>query len=126
VANCPHGFPEDQCLICQTLGTAPPQAGRGVKAQDRPGSTLLVEPAVQARLPARSQDTAPAAGRRGSGARVMAGLGVIVVAGLLVWAFAGLFVLAFHIFEYAALAVVAGWLGYKLGHFRGRRERRGT
>ena len=40
----------------------------------------------------------------------------IVVGGLLVWAFAGVLSVAFHIAEYAALALVAGWVGYKLGH----------
>lgn len=48
---------------------------------------------------------------------------VIVVGGLLVWAFAGLLSVAFHIVEYVAVALVAGWVGYKLGHARGRRGR---
>lgn len=57
---------------------------------------------------------------------LLGALALVVVAGLLVWAFAGLFVLAFHIFEFAALALVAGWLGYKLGHARGRRQHHPT
>jgi hypothetical protein len=50
-------------------------------------------------------------------------VGVVVVAGLAVWLFAGIFDLAFHLFEYAAIAVIAGWIGYKVGHMRGRRHR---
>jgi len=52
-------------------------------------------------------------------------VGAVVVGGLLVWAFAGIFDLAFHIFEYVAIALVAGWVGYKLGHAAGRHEGRG-
>jgi hypothetical protein len=45
----------------------------------------------------------------------------IVVGGLLIWAFAGVLSVAFRIAEYVAVALVAGWVGYKLGHARGRR-----
>lgn len=85
----------------------------------------MAEPVM--RHPARAGNGAtPARRRRGIGARAITGLVVIVVAGLMVWAFAGIFVLAFHIFEYAALALVAGWVGYKLGHAKGRHEHRAT
>jgi hypothetical protein len=140
VANCPHGFPEDQCLICQTLGVrhASPvtsaKAGKAAKpakveATTR-GGLVLADDDLARSLPTRrnAQLEAPGAapqGRRASGkANVLAGLALIVVGGLLVWVFGGLFRLAFHIFEYAALAIVSGWVGYKLGHLRGRRERR--
>ena len=121
MANCPHGFPEDQCLICQALGMSRGQSGKAAKTKAPPQGLLLREP--QAALPA-TKTRALARPRRSGTASILTGLGIIVVGGLLVWAFAGLFVLAFHIFEYAALAVVAGWAGYKLGHARGRRERR--
>ena len=90
--------------------------------------TLLAQNDLRASLPVPADVHAPARRRRRGGGKVsvLTGLAVVVVGGLLVWAFAGLFVLAFHIFEYAALALVAGWLGYKLGHARGRRERRST
>jgi hypothetical protein len=52
---------------------------------------------------------------------IWAVLGVIVVGGVLLWAFAGVVSLAFHIGEFVVVAGVAGWLGYKLGHIRGRR-----
>jgi hypothetical protein len=53
-------------------------------------------------------------------------LGVIVVAGVLLWAFAGVLSLAFHIGEFVAVGAIAGWLGYKLGHARGRRSSSST
>ncbi len=52
-------------------------------------------------------------------------LAMAVVAGaVLVWAFGGLFSLAFHIAEYVALALAAGWAGYKVGYARGEHRRR--
>ena len=46
----------------------------------------------------------------------------IVVGGVLLWAFSGVVSLAFHIAEFVAVGGIAGWLGYKLGHSRGRRD----
>ena len=65
----------------------------------------------------------PRRGRRRSiGADV-----ALVALGILVFLFAGWFVLAalrgvLHLIELAAVAVVAGWLGYRLGHFSGRHQ----
>ena len=136
MANCTHGFPQDQCLICQTLGAreaAAPDAGRARTAER---SNLLVQDELSRPLPARATGGAPFAQtgqpvqpgpgrppkRRSGKATVVTGLAVIVVGGLLVWAFAGLFELAFHLFEFAALALVAGWVGYKIGHAVGRHD----
>lgn len=72
-------------------------------------------------LPARGREEAPASHGH-SGVRAFGlVLAVIVVGGLLLWAFTGIVSLAFHIAEYVAVAIVAGWLGYKAGHARGRR-----
>jgi hypothetical protein len=60
-------------------------------------------------------------GRRGM-SPIWPVLGIIVVGGVLLWAFAGVVSLAFHIAEYVAVGAIAGWLGYKLGHARGRRS----
>lgn len=51
-------------------------------------------------------------------------VGTVVVGGLALWLFAGIFSHVFHLFEYAAVALVAGWVGYKLGRFRGRHSTR--
>jgi hypothetical protein len=46
----------------------------------------------------------------------------VVVGGLALLLFVNIFSHVFHLFEYAAVALVAGWVGYKLGHFQGRHE----
>ncbi|MGH9107513.1 MAG: hypothetical protein ACRDZX_17130 [Acidimicrobiales bacterium] len=134
MATCPHGFSQDQCLICDTLGT--PGRGRrdgaGKKArlaspaEERPTRVTGLYSDPPAPLPATRGSVAEGKGR--SRGRRSHGLGSLVavvaavfVAALLIWAFAGIFDLAFRVAEYVALAIVAGWLGYKLGHARGRR-----
>jgi hypothetical protein len=73
-------------------------------------------------LPARGAEPSGTGGpRRGGMGSLWAIVVAIVIGGLLVWAFAGLLSVAFHIVEYVAIALVAGWAGYKLGHARGRR-----
>ena len=132
VATCQHGFAQDQCLICQTLGvrqgSQAPATGKVARKVegDRRSSLVLTEDDIAHALPARQlQPDPPARRQRSSGkASVLAGLVLIVVGGLLVWVFGGLFRLAFHIFEYAALAIVSGWVGYRIGQFRGRHGRR--
>jgi hypothetical protein len=126
VANCVHGFPQSQCLICQTLGTSSPaKPGKATKVAE-PRGNLLIDDDLGRSLPAnRALSAASPSPRRSGKTTLLAGVGVIVVGGLLILAFGGIFELAFHIFEFAALALVAGWAGYKLGHYRGRRERTG-
>ena len=124
VANCAHGFPQGECLICQTLGGS----------QAKPTATKTkVGNSPEAMVPMSNGRTSPAlvpaeTDRRRDGRRSGTGMSsfwaimvAIVVGGLLVWALAGVLSVAFHIAEYAALALVAGWVGYKLGHSRGRR-----
>jgi hypothetical protein len=133
VANCVHGFPQSECLICRTLGvTSSPAGGTKTKTRDagsaeisgmlatRPGA-LPGTRSQQADLP----ESRPDRGRPGM-SPIWPVLGVIVVGGVLLWAFAGVVSLAFHIAEYVAVGAIAGWLGYKLGHARGRRSTRNT
>jgi len=51
-------------------------------------------------------------------------LAAVVGGGVLVWLFGGPFSLAFHVVEYEAIAAGSGWVGFRLGHARGRHERR--
>lgn len=124
VANCAHGFPQNECLICQTLGSSPSQS-RATKTQvASPPETLsaLSNGRSSPALATREPDKVPAGRRSGGGMGMFwAILVAVVVGGLLIWAFAGLLSVAFHIAEFVALALVAGWAGYKLGHARGRR-----
>jgi hypothetical protein len=129
VANCVHGFAQSECLICRTLGvSASPPVGTKTKTRDAGSAEISAMLSTRpAALPdTRGQQGDLAEGRDNRGRRRMSPiwpvLGIIVVGGVLLWAFAGVVSLAFHIAEYVAVGAIAGWLGYKLGHFRGRRS----
>ena len=130
MANCAHGFPQSECLICRTLGVSSSPAGAPTKTKTRDAGSAEISGMLSTR-PAALPETRPQQadlpdGRAGRGRRRMSliwpVLGVIVVGGVLLWAFAGVVSLAFHIGEYVAVGAIAGWVGYKLGHARGRRR----
>ncbi len=130
MANCAHGFPQSECLICRTLGvTSSPPVGTKTKTRDpAPAEISGMLSTRPAALPdSRAQQGDLAQGREGRSRRAMSPiwpvLGIIVVGGVLLWAFAGVVSLAFHIAEYVAIGAIAGWLGYKIGHARGRRSK---
>jgi hypothetical protein len=129
VANCAHGFPQNECLICRTLGVSPsPSVATKTKTRDAgPAEISGLLATRTAPLPGtRAQQADLSDGsnnkRRGGMSPVWPVLGIIVVGGVLLWAFAGVVSLAFHIAEYVAVGAIAGWLGYKIGHARGRRS----
>lgn len=135
MANCVHGFPSDQCLICQTLGhNAGEGDGKGPSRSRRRGTKTATVPSTDValalsgptgRLPQTTGDRGSAAERTGGAHRLFfAVVAVLVIGGLFLWAFTGIVSLAFHIAEYVALAVAAGWVGYKAGYARGRRHPR--
>jgi hypothetical protein len=49
-------------------------------------------------------------------------VGVVVVGAVLLWVFSGVISLAVHIGEFVVVGAIAGWVGYKIGHLRGRRH----
>ncbi len=129
MANCAHGFPQSECLICRTLGVTSSPAG-GTKTKTRDAGSAEISGMLSTR-PAALPETRPhqadlpearASRRRGGISPLWPVLGIIVVGGVLLWAFAGVLSLAFHIGEFVAVGAIAGWLGYKLGHARGRRS----
>ncbi len=128
VANCPHGFPEGDCLICRTLGTAP---GTGKPTKTKVAAapelgTLLAPTRAGPMVATRDQSPEPVAQPGGKSRR--AGkrrlfwpvVAAIVVGAVALWIFADVFRFALHIAEYVALALVAGWAGYRIGRARGR------
>jgi Flp pilus assembly protein TadB len=72
-----------------------------------------------------SRDKSPEPVRRQAGKRRLFWpvVGAIAIVAVAIWVFAGVFLFALHIAEYVALALVAGWVGYRVGHARGRRAR---
>jgi hypothetical protein len=115
VTTCIHGFAPGQCLICQTLQGGGAK-GRPAKEADRAAS----RPAATARPRPDAVLTKAPPPKRSLGWRAV-GLVVILAVVLLV----GIWVvhLAFavlHVIELVATAVVAGWLGYQIGVYRGR------
>jgi len=135
--TCLHGFPQDECLICKTLGTGRAPAakartdsgGSAASASRTVAGTTLASPVLAPRRSDALEGRLGPDGRRGR-RRARRGLwtvaAALVIGGLFVWLFAGLFSLAFHVGEYVALALVAGWVGYKLGFFNGRRHGHAT
>jgi Flp pilus assembly protein TadB len=137
VPTCSHGFDQSECLICKTLGTAPAQskAGQSKAGQSKATKTKVASPLSTAELAAVPASTSlatrgttngarePGRERRGPGFFWML-LAGIVVAALVIWAFWGVVSLAFHVAEYVLIALVAGWIGYKIGHARGRHSQR--
>lgn len=90
---CPHGLPAKQCLICPKLPQTAAAGGGQVQT------------------------------RHGGGPRLVAGLGAVVVVGLAVWLVVGVILSALHVVELIAVGLGAGWLGYRVGFFRGARRR---
>ena len=122
--NCAHGFPEDECLICRTLGTAP-QKGKAIKTKVAapPELTTLLSPGrAGPMVAARDHSPQPARERSGKRRFFWPVVGAVLVGAVAVWVFSGVFLFALHIAEYVALALVAGWVGYRLGRARGARR----
>jgi Flp pilus assembly protein TadB len=92
--TCPHGLPRETCQICRVLEPTPVRAGR------------------------------PERRRRGGLPANLATLAIVAVVGFVVlgWVAAAFFAVL-RILELVAVAVVAGWVGYRLGVHQGRRNR---
>jgi|GEM_PF-6745933 len=99
-------------------------------AASRVNSSHATKPGTYPGKPARGQTeafgaagAAPPASRHGSHRLVTALL--VIVVGLLAWGlFQGVLGLALRVAEYVAVALLSGWVGYRAGHWRGRREPR--
>jgi hypothetical protein len=89
--------------------------------------SIMLDEDLDRALPAtRSRSEKPArttaSRRRPSGTKALfAIVAAVVVGGAAILLFGSIFDHVLHIFEYAAIAIIAGWAGYKIGHMRGRR-----
>ena len=95
--TCPHGLPPKTCQICRVLKPTTVPAGRS----GRPPST-----------------------RRGGVGGNLAVVAVVAIVGFVVvgWVAAAFFAVL-RIVELLAVAGVAGWVGFKVGVQKGKRQR---
>jgi Flp pilus assembly protein TadB len=132
--TCIHGFDPGTCLICQTLQVSPKTATKQAAGPDQGGegrrgrraakaAQSLERPAAP--MPVRPDAVLPAKkdGGSGLGLRVMGILFLIILAAVAAWFVFGLVIHILHIVELIAVALGAGWLGWKLGVHHGRRTR---
>jgi hypothetical protein len=126
-ATCPHGFTPSECLICLTLGSQP-QAQ--VETGDRPAARFAPPPGLPTtpgQPPARQGASSAAAegpGRqpRSSGTSVAVIVAGLLAVGVVAWIVVGVVFSLLHVFELLLVAALAGWVGYRVGYFRGRRH----
>jgi hypothetical protein len=126
-ATCPHGFTPAECLICRTLGTQPQvqvETGNRPTAGPAPPPGLAVAPAARpARSdPARSPD-GPGRPPRSHGTHVALVVAGLVAIGVVAWIVVSVVFTLLHVIELLLVAALAGWVGYRVGYFRGRRHR---
>lgn len=116
MALCHHGYEQDKCLICEVLGTTTVEPGRPVGRDGRLGGRHVPAPAP-------GTPTVPAP-RRHRPLATVALVAVVVLAALLAaWVLAGAFFAILRIVEIVAVGFAAGWVGYRVGHWRGQHER---
>ena len=120
--TCSHGFSPDACLICRTLGSAQTATPDPSQMIVRGGSNLSSEP-VSARPDAVYPPATVHGGRGHWGTVVLVLMGLLAV-GAAAWILAGIVLSALHVLELVAIAAGAGWVGYRIGHFRGSRHPR--
>jgi hypothetical protein len=121
--TCIHGFAPETCLICQTLGSTatktkePKLSRREARQADRAAANPV--PAVRAPAPVARQQAPPTGSL---GLRALGILFLIVVAFFAFWWVLHFVLGILHVLEIFAAAVVAGYLGYVIGVYRGRRS----
>jgi hypothetical protein len=117
VSTCIHGFAPGQCLICQTLEGGKERPGKEQDRQRGHPTTLTSRP-----TPVRPDAVLRERPRSGHSLAWRAG-GLVLLLALV--AFVGVWIigLAFALLrtiELVAIAILAGWVGYRIGVYRGR------
>jgi Flp pilus assembly protein TadB len=112
---CIHGYDPGSCVICSTLGSAPPRdTTRRRRRTPGTGAAARVE----------VLRTGAAQRRHGGrlGVHALALVGVLVLAGLSFWLVTSIVYAVVRLAELVVVAGVAGALGYRVGRARGRRD----
>ncbi|MDA8044288.1 MAG: hypothetical protein M0Z30_03480 [Actinomycetota bacterium] len=126
--SCIHGFVPAECLICRTLGA---DARPGVVAEVPPVRSGGPDPRTQlsGAAPARpdriyDSAAAPRRRRRSLGGSALMAVVALLAVGAAIWILAGVVFTVLHLLELIVVAAGAGWVGYRIGHFRGSRRPR--
>lgn len=127
--TCIHGFDPADCLICRTLAPARPSVA---SEPERTRHRRRVAPAPTAlpSAPPVRPDTvySPSASgtRRGRslGTSLVLVLMALLAIGAAIWILAGVVFTVLHLLELIVVAGGAGWVGYRIGHFKGARHPR--
>lgn len=129
--TCAHGLPAADCLICRTLGTGPPApagpTGQAVGTRHRsrwrggdPSDTQAGgAPAVHPDA-VYPTGTNPRSGAGRGGVSLVGVIVALIAIGAVIWVVSGVVFSLLHVIELAAVALIAGWVGYRIGHYRGR------
>jgi hypothetical protein len=122
---CPHGFAPSECLICRTLGTQPQVQVEAQRAPAPQGSGQTAGMPGARQDPARPDVVYSPDSQRGHSLASYALLGVLAIVAVIVagWIVAGVLIGLLHALELLAVAAAAGWVGYRIGHYRGRRAK---
>ncbi|HET6915918.1 MAG TPA: hypothetical protein VFH56_07485 [Acidimicrobiales bacterium] len=130
-ATCNHGFAPADCLICRTFGTTT-QPATSVEAPAVRQRQREVQPLPTAvpSPPARLDTTKPASPppsdsprrHRSLGGSLVLALMALLAVGAAVWILVGVVFTVLHVLELIAVAAGSGWVGYRIGHFRGSRH----
>jgi Flp pilus assembly protein TadB len=108
-ATCLHGLRPDTCLICQTLAAKP----AATPTRDRGGRSPRSLPALG------SDDRGP--NRPARRFSVAGALALVLATVVVAWVVVAALWATFRVVELALVAGAAGWLGWRLGVWHGRR-----
>lgn len=124
--TCIHGYAPEGCLICRTLGgnqtavaSREPSTSRSVVGRRSAPSPEPARPDV-VYAPPRLDRRRP----RSPGGILLIILMALLAIGAAIWILSAVVFTILHVFELVAVAGGAGWVGYKVGHFRGSRHPR--
>jgi hypothetical protein len=128
--TCLHGFDPAQCLICRTLGTDARPTATAEVPNNRRGERSGPPSPVGGTSPARPDAVyAPSPSGPGrphrslTGTLLLAAM-VLLAIGAAVWILSGVVFTVLHVFELLVVAAAAGWVGYRIGLFKGSRRPR--
>jgi hypothetical protein len=126
---CIHGNNPSSCAVCKTLAeidalggsrTATATAGAGPAGRRGRRNRAQGDPRITP-VEIITGRGRPAT-KRSFGAHVAIFLVVFALAAASVWIVAGIFFAIVRLIEVIIVAIVAGTLGYRLGHYRGRHQ----